>query len=108
VTVEQYLTLVEHVVNDKESKDKAECFLPYFFQAIDHDHDGVISLKEFKIFYQCLGLSEEDAAVAFHIIDHNDDGKLSQKEFEYLGKDFFLTEDEKRVSRMFWGPLIEH
>jgi hypothetical protein len=55
-----------------------------------------------------LGLTEEDAAVAFHIIDANDDGKLTQKEFEKLGKDYFLTEDERRVSRMFWGPLIEH
>lgn len=27
------------------------------------------------------------------------------KEFVKLGKDFFFTEDETRVSKMFWGPL---
>jgi Ca2+-binding EF-hand superfamily protein len=108
VTVEQYLTVMEHALNDKDMKKKASCFLPYFFRAIDADHDGLISLPEFKLFYQCLGLTEENAAVAFHIIDRNGDGKLSMQEFEKLGKDFFLTEDERRISRMFWGPLIEH
>ncbi|CAH2211260.1 jg25550, partial [Pararge aegeria aegeria] len=35
------------------------------------------------------------------------DGKVSLKEFVKLGKDFFTTEDETRVSKMFWGPLTE-
>lgn len=76
------------------------------FQAVDKDHSGFISLNEYKLFFKCLGLTPEDAAVSFAVIDKNGDGKLSIKEFVKLGREFFLTEDEKRVSRMFWGPLV--
>lgn len=75
---------------------------------MDKDHSGFISLTEYKLFFKCLGLTPEDAAVSFAIIDKNGDGKLSIKEFVKLGREFFLTEDEKRISRMFWGPLVNH
>ncbi|XP_050353580.1 sarcoplasmic calcium-binding protein [Nymphalis io] len=106
VTVEQYLEDMHHVLNDKTLKKKAHRWLPYLFKAVDKDKSGFISVKEFKLFFQCLGLSNEHAAVAFAVIDVNGDGKLSLKEFVKLGKDFFITEDESRVSKMFWGPLI--
>ncbi|XP_047538117.1 sarcoplasmic calcium-binding protein [Vanessa atalanta] len=107
VTVEQYLEDMHHVLNDKTLKKKAHRWLPYLFKAVDKDKSGFISVKEFKLFFQCLGLDNEHAAVAFAVIDVNGDGKLSLKEFVKLGKDFFTTEDESRVSKMFWGPLID-
>lgn len=75
---------------------------------MDKDHSGFISIAEYKLFFECLGLTDENAAVSFAVIDKNGDGKLSIKEFVKLGREFFFTEDERRVSRMFWGPLIEH
>ncbi|XP_031764298.2 sarcoplasmic calcium-binding protein [Galleria mellonella] len=107
VTVEQYLEDMHHVLNDKTLKKKAHRWLPYLFKAVDKDKSGFISVKEFKLFFECLGLDNEHAAVAFAVIDTNGDGKLSMKEFVKLGKDFFFTEDEAKVSKMFWGPLIE-
>ncbi|XP_046964348.1 sarcoplasmic calcium-binding protein [Vanessa cardui] len=107
VTVEQYLEDMHHVLNDKTLKKKAHRWLPYLFKAVDKDKSGFISVKEFKLFFQCLGLDNEHAAVAFAVIDVNGDGKLSLKEFVKLGKDFFTTEDDSRVSKMFWGPLID-
>ncbi|XP_028167164.1 sarcoplasmic calcium-binding protein isoform X2 [Ostrinia furnacalis] len=107
VTVEQYLEDMHHVLNDKTLKKKAHRWLPYLFKAVDKDKSGFISVKEFKLFFECLGLDNEHAAVAFAVIDTNGDGKLSLKEFVKLGKDFFFTEDETRVSKMFWGPLNE-
>ncbi|XP_047032925.1 sarcoplasmic calcium-binding protein [Helicoverpa zea] len=106
VTVEQYLEDMHHVLNDKSLKKKAHRWLPYLFKAVDKDKSGYISVHEFKLFFKCLGLDNEKAAVAFAVIDVNGDGKLSLKEFVKLGKEFFCTEDEKRVSKMFWGPLI--
>ncbi|CAH0714017.1 unnamed protein product, partial [Brenthis ino] len=107
VTVEQYLEDMQHMLNDKTLKKKAHKWLPYLFKAVDKDKTGYISVKEFKLFFQCLGLDNEHAAVAFAVIDTNGDGKISLKEFVKLGKDFFCTEDESRVSKMFWGPLID-
>ncbi|CAH0595527.1 unnamed protein product [Chrysodeixis includens] len=106
VTVEQYLEDMHHVLNDKTLKKKAHRWLPYLFKAVDKDKSGFISVHEFKLFFQCLGLDNEHAAVAFAVIDVNGDGKLSQKEFVKLGRDFFCSEDETKVSKMFWGPLI--
>ncbi|XP_059053342.1 sarcoplasmic calcium-binding protein [Achroia grisella] len=107
VTVEQYLEDMHHVLNDKTLKKKAHRWLPYLFKAVDKDKSGYISVKEFKLFFECLGLDNEHAAVAFAVIDTNGDGKLSMKEFVKLGKDYFITEDETKVSKMFWGPLSD-
>ncbi|XP_053680046.1 sarcoplasmic calcium-binding protein [Anopheles nili] len=108
VTVEQYLTEMHHVVNDKDLKKKVHRFLPYLYKAVDKDRSGSISLTEFKLFFRCLGLTEENAAVSFAVIDKNGDGQITLDEFVKLGKDFFVSEKESHVSRMFWGPLVDH
>ncbi|CAH0548890.1 unnamed protein product [Brassicogethes aeneus] len=108
VTVEQYITDMHHILNDKVLVKKVHGFLPYLFKALDKDASGVISVEEYKLFFNCLGLKELDAELAFRTIDSNGDGKITIKEFIKHGKDFFLTEDEERISKYFWGPLIEH
>ncbi|XP_068217633.1 sarcoplasmic calcium-binding protein [Palaemon carinicauda] len=104
---EQFLSQMEHVVNTKDLRKRVASPLPYFFKAVDRDGSGEISLEEFKMFYSCLGLSDKDAEESFAAIDLNSDGKLSRKEFVKLGRDFFLTEDETRPSKLFWGPLFK-
>ena len=47
----------------------------------------------------------QDAVVSFNSIDINGDGTITLDEFVAHGKDFFLTEDEDRPSKYFWGPL---
>ncbi|XP_070503849.1 sarcoplasmic calcium-binding protein [Chironomus tepperi] len=106
VSVEQYLTEMYHAMTDKDLRKKVHKFLPYLFQAVDKDHSGEISIEEFKLFFKCLGLTERDAEMSFAAIDKNSDGVLSIKEFVKLGRDFFLTENPKRVSKNFWGPLV--
>lgn len=108
VTAEQYLTDMHHTLNDKELVKKIGRFLPYFFKAVDIDNSGYLDLEQFKLFFNCLGLTDENAAVSFAVIDKNGDGKLTLKEFVKLGKDYFLTENEARVSKWFWGPLVAH
>ncbi|KAK4325040.1 hypothetical protein Pmani_004351 [Petrolisthes manimaculis] len=104
---EQFLAQMEHVVNTKDLRKRVAKPLPYFFMAVDRDGSGEISIEEFKMFYACLGLSEEAAAESFAAIDKNSDGRLSMKEFVKLGREFFLSEDETRPSKLFWGPLAD-
>lgn len=75
---------------------------------MDKDKSGEISIEEFKLFFGCLGIDEVHAVAAFSLIDTNNDGKLSIKEFIKHGRDYFLTENESKVSKLFWGPLIDH
>lgn len=108
VTAEQFLTDIHHRLNDKKMAKRIARFLPYLFKAVDYDHSGYLDLNQYKLFFRCLGLSDEDAAISFAVIDKNGDGQLSLKEFVHLGRQFFLTEDESNISKMFWGPLIDH
>lgn len=106
VGVEKYLEEMHHVLNDDSLKKKCHRFLPYLFKAVDKDRSGEISVEEFKLFFKCLGLSNDHAVVSFSHIDTNEDGKISQREFVKLGRDFFLTEDHGKPSKHFWGPLV--
>ncbi|XP_030381655.1 sarcoplasmic calcium-binding protein [Scaptodrosophila lebanonensis] len=106
VTAEQFLTDLHHRLNDKKMAKRIGRFLPYLFKAVDFDHTGHLDLEQYKLFFQCLGLTDEDAAVSFAVIDKNGDGQLSLKEFVHLGRQFFITEDDTKISKMFWGPLI--
>ncbi|XP_044260480.1 sarcoplasmic calcium-binding protein [Tribolium madens] len=108
VTVEQFLEDMHHVINDKHLVRRAHSFLPYLFRALDKDQSGEISEDEFKLFFQCLGLQEEDAILAFRSMDEDGDGVVTMKEFVKHGREFFLTEDENKISKYFFGPLMEH
>jgi Ca2+-binding EF-hand superfamily protein len=35
------------------------CDASVAFQAVDKNRDGVISVEEFKLFFECLGLEEK-------------------------------------------------
>lgn len=105
ITEEALLTSMEHVVNTKDLAKKTDKFLPFLFNAVDYNASGDISIDEYKLLFKCLGLSEEDAVVSFNSIDVNGDGTITLDEFVAHGKDFFLTEDETRPSKFFWGPL---
>lgn len=108
VTAEQFLTDLHHRLNDEKMFKRMGRFLPYLFKAVDYDHSGHLDLDQYKLFFRCLGLSDEDAAISFAVIDINGDGQVSLKEFVHLGRQFFVTEDETKISKMFWGPLIDH
>ncbi|XP_005180385.1 sarcoplasmic calcium-binding protein [Musca domestica] len=108
VNAEQFMTDLHHRLNDEKMFKSVGRFLPYLFKAVDYDHSGYLDLDQYKLFFRCLGLSNEDAAISFAVIDKNGDGQLSLKEFVHLGRQYFLTEDETKISKMFWGPLIDH
>ncbi|XP_075218110.1 sarcoplasmic calcium-binding protein isoform X2 [Lycorma delicatula] len=107
VTTELYLEEMHHVMNDKSLRKKVHHFLPYLFKAVDKNKDGMITIDEYKLFFECLNLPSEAAVMSFYVIDENNDGHLSMKEFVKLGREFFLSEDTRKPSKMFWGPLVD-
>ncbi|KAK9497844.1 hypothetical protein O3M35_003759 [Rhynocoris fuscipes] len=107
VTTEQYLEDMHHIVNDKDLRKKVHTFLPFLFKAVDKDKNGYITEEEFKLFFNCLGLSPDIALVSFSSVDEDLDGRITLKEFVKTGRDFFLTEDQRKPSKLFWGPLVK-
>lgn len=107
ICIEKYLDKMQHVLNDPSLKKKCHHFLPFLFKAVDKDGSGEISVQEFKLFFQCLNLTHDDAVIAFCHIDTNCDGKISFEEFITLGREFFITEDPTKPSKYFWGPLVD-
>ena len=53
------------------------------FEIFDKNHDGTISINEFKHILMDLGqkLSEEEVEEIFQDIDFNEDGKINYREF---------------------------
>ncbi|XP_033229154.1 sarcoplasmic calcium-binding protein isoform X2 [Belonocnema kinseyi] len=107
IGVEQYLEKMIHVLEDPALKRKCHNFLPYLFKAVDRDNSGEITVQEFQLFFECLGLTHDHSVIAFSHIDQNDDGKISLKEFVKLGREFFVSHDQTKPSKHFWGPLID-
>ena len=52
------------------------------FDIVDTDADGMISLQEFEVYFECVGVGKEHAKASFDAIDADRDGKISRDEFE--------------------------
>lgn len=73
--------------------------------AVDVNGDGKVSWEEFYCFVmKPIGMSEEDAKLAFKIIDTNGDGSLSFDEYSTAVISYF-TDTEVNKYSFFYGPL---
>jgi len=80
--------------------------LPLLFHAVDSNGDGKIDEGEFVKFFELMKIDPAAAPVTFKAIDADGDGEISLEEFVDCGTDFFLSEDESKSSKFFWGPLV--
>jgi Ca2+-binding EF-hand superfamily protein len=80
--------------------------LPLFFAAVDGNNDGLIQIDEFELFFAIIGLDAKLADTSFKAIDSNNDGQISKDEFIDAGTEFFVGEDAKSPSALFWGTLV--
>ena len=52
-----------------------------YFDTIDSDEDGVISVKELTVLFEAVGGNRADAPGSFDALDDDKDGRLSRDEF---------------------------
>jgi len=98
---------IELLKRDGKKNILATCFNIFnrYFQAIDTDRNGNISLKEFTRFFHILGMNEDLAKQSFVALDTNKDGTISRAEFVHSAAEFFTEENEGNASDLFVGPL---
>ena len=78
-----------------------------FFDALDINGDGVISVNEFVAYFKAVGLSEEESKKSFSIIDKDKNGEISREEFLAAANDFYRGTEETPLSEALFGPLVD-
>ena len=90
---------------DPKVKEMGRGILAVFFDVIDSNGDGVISHKEFEVYFKCMNVPVEHAKASFDAIDTNKDGVISRDEFLDCGIDFLYTAKSGKAD-LFFGPLV--
>jgi juvenile hormone diol kinase len=106
ITLEEYLSISDRTITANKEKTNESTKLAQsqaIFDSIDIDGNGTISLKEYTIYLQAVGRSEEDAKIAFSKIDTNGNGELSRDEFAFALYEYHAGNDPQAPSNWFFG-----
>ena len=98
----------EKLLYDPDEPERAKKILGVYFNILDTNNDGHISVEEFKVYLRILtpGTSDEDVVHTFNVIDTNSDGEISQEEFVSAVSDFLFNTKETEISKAFLGPSV--
>ena len=79
------------------------------FKLMDVDHDGKISKKEHRRFYEATkNVSPHGAIVSFSAMDRDNDGMITRDEYVDCAVEFFHNfADDTKPSKHFFGPLVK-
>ena len=108
INLEQFVQLMA-TTEGKDSRPEAAGreAMNVFFDAVDTDADGVISVKEFEVYFDAMGVGKKHAKASFASIDSDHDGKISRDEFVGTAIEFFNSTDPAHPSTLFFGPLAD-
>ncbi|CAH1798884.1 unnamed protein product, partial [Owenia fusiformis] len=88
---------------DLNSRPYVYEYMATWFRALDLNGDGVIDLKEYKVFWDAYDLDLNYMKRQFDYIDEDKDGKITSQEFVEAVLDYFYNTEEN--DNIFWGPL---
>ena len=97
---------VEMMANYMASSEVKKFFIEYInaaFDAVDTNHDGYLSLDEYKKFLKASNFDDNAADIAFQIVDKNNDGRILRKELIDFNYDFWFIPDDQ-ASAGLYGP----
>lgn len=77
----------------------------FFYELLDGDGDGVVTMDNYVDFCIAHGLVEGDAQASFALMDRNGDGLLSREEVLMLVREFYSSEDPEAPGNWFFGAL---
>ena len=103
VTLEEYLNACDRLFQTPNAAETSMVSDRAVFDAIDLDGTGKIDVHEYAIYLKSLGLSEEDAKVAFSKLDLDSDGFISRDEFALNLFAYYQSDDPQAVANWFYG-----
>lgn len=107
VSLEEYLKVADiSITNFSNSTKLQEAHTNKaneIFEILDANHDGQITISEYKQFCLAVGLTEEQAEIAFSHLDINSNGYISRDEYFQASTDFHLSEDLNSPGNWLYG-----
>ncbi|XP_013386638.1 sarcoplasmic calcium-binding protein-like [Lingula anatina] len=76
-----------------------------FFEAVDADNDGLVTIEEFATYLGCYGVHPLSVPPSFQALDTNHDGLISREEFVNAACEFF-TKTCDTPAKLFFGPFL--
>lgn len=76
-----------------------------WFEQVDMNGDGRITLNEWLVHNKALDISAENANRSFEAMDANKDGIISKQEFIDYHTEFFFSVEDKLKSSILYGPI---
>ena len=107
MTLEQYLAGAVKLCENPLGPDYTRTLMRMNFDAVDVNHDGVISSEEFRLYFKGMGINEAHAKASFDGIDVNHDGLITKEEFLAAAIEFFYGLDTTSGATLFYGPLVD-
>ena len=107
VTLEQFLKgCSELAVGEVAKKRRGQPVLlnsltSAWFDVIDTDHDGCVSLEEFRTMMKSMDFGASAADESFKVVDTNKNGKIEREELTDQMFKFWFTLDDKFTRGMF-------
>lgn len=89
-----------------DAKQRFRTYSDSKFNVIDLDLSNFISKKEFRDYFECMGIDTKHAAASFDALNTNGDGIISREEFLDAAVEWAFGLDETHPSQLFYGPLV--
>lgn len=77
-----------------------------FYDVVDVNHDGTISLEEYKLILKAFNIDESAAAEGYATLDKNQDGKLNRQKMNEAETNFWWSLDDP-ASKGMMGKQFE-
>ncbi|MBD1829154.1 EF-hand domain-containing protein [Microcoleus vaginatus GB1-A2] len=103
ITLDEFLKSADILIAAKTTEKTNYQVQKGLFDSVDIDGDGEITLKEYTLFLNSFGRSEEDAKIGFSKIDTNGDGKLSRDDFSIALYEYNTGNDPQAPANWFFG-----
>ena len=107
MSLEQFLAKQMELRADPRVEELIKSTLDVMFNVVDTNGGGTISLKEYQVFFKCLGIDESNAKSSFDGIDTSRNGVISKAEYLAAAVEFLHGLDRKSGATSFMGPLVD-